>query len=192
VVLFLAVSPIHCPHCEQMIVAGVLREPFDDEFPAVSDTFVLYPSTKKPRPVPAEVPAECAKYFRQASLILDDSPEASAALSRRVLQMVLHDHFQIKRRTLDEEIKELLGRNTIPSHLSEYLDAIRNVGNFAAHPIKDQNTSAIVEVEPGEAEWMLDLLDLLFDFCFVQPAKAQAAKAALNAKLKAAGKPQMK
>lgn len=49
-----------------------------------------------------------------------------------------------------------------------------------------------MEVEPGEAEWLLDVLEGLFDFYFVQPANAQRKRDALNEKLKAAGKPGMK
>ena len=49
-----------------------------------------------------------------------------------------------------------------------------------------------MEVEPGEAEWNLDVLEALFDFYFVQPSILQAKLAALNAKLKEAGKPPVK
>jgi hypothetical protein len=48
---------------------------------------------------------------------------------------------------------------------------------------------AIVDVEVGEAEWNLDVLESLFDFYFVEPTKAAQRKAALNKKLKEAGKP---
>jgi hypothetical protein len=57
--------------------------------------------------------------------------------------------------------------------------------------MKSTNTGEIVDVEPGEAEWNLDVLDSLFDFYFVQPAISAARKAAVNAKLKEAGKPEL-
>lgn len=63
---------------------------------------------------------------------------------------------------------------------------------FAAHPNKSLSTGAIVDVEPGEAEWMLDVLEGLFDFYFVQPDILQKKKDALNKKLADAGKPPMK
>jgi hypothetical protein len=44
----------------------------------------------------------------------------------------------------------------------------------------------------GEAEWLLDVLEGLFDFYFVQPALLKAKRDALNKKLKDAGKPAMK
>ena len=56
--------------------------------------------------------------------------------------------------------------------------------------MKDQ-TGQIVDVEPGEAEWNLDVLESMFDFYYVEPARIQSRKAALNAKLASAGKPQI-
>ena len=65
-------------------------------------------------------------------------------------------------------------------------------GNFAAHPVKNSRSGEIVVVEPGEAEWNLDVLDLLFDFYYVGPARADAKREALNTKLIAAGKRPMR
>jgi hypothetical protein len=50
----------------------------------------------------------------------------------------------------------------------------------------------IVQIEPGEAEWILDVLEELFDFYIVQPAKAKAKRDQLNAKLLEMGKPPLK
>ena len=90
------------------------------------------------------------------------------------------------------QIQEVLDSKQLPSHLADALDAVRNVGNFAAHPIKSKSTGEIVDVEIGEAEWCLDVLEDLFDFYFVQPEKLKKKKAALNKKLKESGKPPMK
>ena len=43
-------------------------------------------------------------------------------------------------------------------------------------------------MEPGEAEWLLGLLEGLFDFYFVQPVASAKRKQALNQKLQSAGK----
>jgi Domain of unknown function (DUF4145) len=86
----------------------------------------------------------------------------------------------------------VLDSKSLPTHLGEAVDAVRNIGNFAAHPIKSTNTGEIVDVESGEAEWLLDVLEGLFDFYFVQPAMLQKKKQALNKKLADAGKPPMK
>jgi hypothetical protein len=49
-----------------------------------------------------------------------------------------------------------------------------------------------VDVEPGEAEWLLELLDVFLDHVFVEPARTAARKARLNAKLGTVGKHPMK
>ena len=69
------------------------------------------------------------------------------------------------------------------------LDQVRVIGNFSAHPLKDTNSGEIVDVEPGEAEWNLDVLDELFDFYYVKPAAIKAKTDQLNQKLTSAGKP---
>lgn len=89
-------------------------------------------------------------------------------------------------------IEAILKAKQLPSFLAESLDSVRNVGNFAAHPMKDTNTGAIVAVEPHEAEWNLEVLEGLFDFFYVGPAKEQKKRDALNAKLASANKPPMK
>jgi hypothetical protein len=53
-------------------------------------------------------------------------------------------------------------------------------------------TREIVPVEPGEAEWNLDVLESLFDFYFVAPARTKARRDALNKKLADAGKKPLK
>jgi uncharacterized protein DUF4145 len=85
-----------------------------------------------------------------------------------------------------------LDQRTLPSHIAEAIDAVRNIGNFAAHPLKSTSTGEILPVEPEEAEWNLDVLETLFDFYFVQPDILQKKRAALNQKLADAGKPPMK
>jgi hypothetical protein len=86
----------------------------------------------------------------------------------------------------------VLDSGKLPSHLAEDIDAVRNIGNFAAHPMKSTTSGAILPVEPGEAEWTLDVLEGLFDVYFVQPARAKSKRDALNKKLIDAGKQPMK
>jgi hypothetical protein len=54
--------------------------------------------------------------------------------------------------------------------------------------MKNTNTGEIIEVEPHEAEWNLDVLEELFDFYLVGPARAKAKVAALNVKLQEANR----
>jgi hypothetical protein len=126
--------------------------------------------------------------YNEACLVLSDSPKASAALSRRCLQTVLRESAGVKRGELIDEIKQVVDSKALPSTTADNLDAVRVIGNFAAHPIKSKNTGEIVEVEPHEAEWNLEVLESLFDFYYVLPARTKAKKDALNKKLVDAGK----
>ena len=153
------------------------------------DNKMIYPLGATRPPCPAEVPDPIAKDYQEACLVESYSQKAAAALARRCLQNLLHDQ-GIKKKNLNEEIDEAI--TTLPSHLGQAIDAIRTIGNFAAHPIKFQHTGEIVEVESGEAEWSLDVLEQLFDFYYVAPKNLEAKRQALNDKLKEAGKPPLK
>jgi hypothetical protein len=149
---------------------------------------LVYPKATMRPPCPIEVPAEFADDYKEACLVFSDSPKASAALTRRCLQNLLRDYFRVKHGNLAEEIQQILDSGKLSSGLAEEIDAVRNVGNFAAHPMKSQQSGQIIPVEPGEAEWNLEVIESLFDFCFVQPAARAKRKAAFNQKLQEAGK----
>ena len=138
---------------------------------------------------PSDVPREIATDYEEAAVVLSFSEKASAALSRRCLQNILHQQ-GIRERNLSLEIDKVLP--LLPSHISENLDAIRTVGNFASHPVKETHTGTIVEVETGEAEWTLEVLEMLFDHYYVKPAIAMKKREDLNQKLASAGKPPLK
>ena len=144
---------------------------------------IIWPVTKPTeRPVPPEVPAQYQDDYREACLVLSDSPNASAALSRRCLQLILRDAFAVEEGSLYKEIEQVIKRPDIPSYISETLHQIRTIGNFAAHANKYQTTGEIVPVNQGEAEWCLKVVEDLFDFCFVAPAKARERERAISAK----------
>lgn len=155
----------------------------------------VYPRGGEFRSAPPEVPSLIATDYAEANEVLAVSPKASAALSRRCLQSTLSAHGYAGRdlvRQVDAVLAESDTTKALPTALRENIDAIRNFGNFSAHPVTDQTTLQVVEVEDGEAEWCLQLLLDLFDHYYVAPARAAEKRAALGAKLAAAGKPPMK
>lgn len=157
-----------------------------------NDCFIVYPITGYVRPpAPVEVPAAIAVDYNDAAKVLNISAQASAALSRRCLQHLLANSGLSKNSNLDRAISEAIDKG-VPTHIADQLDAVRTIGNFAAHAQKSVNTGEILPVEPHEAEWTLDVLDMLFDHCYVLPAKIAAKRAALDAKLAEAGKPPLK
>lgn len=193
----------HCPACNKMSLA---LQNADHEHQAagpaqlvtkwnrVNEARLIRPKGSNRPPCPVEVPKKFADDYTEACLVLPDSAKSAAALGRRSLQNLLRDHVGIKVKggNLADEIQAVIDSGKLPSDLSEQIDAIRNVGNFAAHPMKCEHTGEIFDVEPNEAEWTLDVLEELFDFYFVRPAQRQKKRDALNQKLKEAGKPAMK
>lgn len=194
----LMVEAFSCPSCSEPVVS-MLKGKGSYTMPGSPVPVALSPDTERwlayprafSRPVPPEVPEQLASDYHEAASVLYLSPKASAALSRRCLQNTIREVSHIKKANLGQEIEELVNNGVVSSGLGSELDAIRNIGNFAAHPVKSTETGAIIDVEPGEAEWTLDLLDRLFDELIVQPAKTTTRKQALNAKLKAMGKPEI-
>jgi len=178
-----------CPECDKTIVWLVIftREG-GASFGRREESFVV-PKAISRKPLPSQVLAKYADDYTEAAIVLSDSPKASAALSRRCLQHLIHDEAHIKKANLNDEIDALIASAVLPSFMNDQLHAVRVIGNFAAHPLKGTNSGEIIEVEPGEAEWTLDVLDSLFDFYFVQPALAKAKKDSINKKLTDAGKP---
>lgn len=184
----------HCPECEEFIVVyrlGRYSEKAFGQLAEVQKEDLLYPK-RITRTLAPEVPDRYRNDFIEACATLPVSPKASAALSRRLLQDIFHNQYGIQERSLQQEISKFIDLKDVPSYLATAVDAVRNVGNFAAHPSKDSNTGEVVDVEPGEAEWLLEVLEALFDFTFIQPKRLEERKQALNNKLDALGKPPMK
>lgn len=182
----------YCPACRDIIIEV---GPFDQVSHEVGPRMMIYPQGANRGPVPPEVPGPIAQDYIEACQVLPISAKASAALSRRCLQTILRAH-GYRARDLASEIDMLLAeadpRKAIPETLRVTVDGIRNFGNFSAHPITDITSLQIIDVEDHEAEWCLEIIEEMFEHFYVKPAAAAARKAALDAKLAAAGKPPSK
>lgn len=177
-----------CPSCERMVLVlgsgkiGSVGGRHLLEY--IKDERLIYPRAPSRAPLSKEVPEIFAREYREACAILPDSSKASAALSRRCLQHLLRERAQVKPSNLADEIQQVINSGTLPAYIAESIDDVRNVGNFAVHPIKSERTGEIADVEPGEADWNLDVLEALFNFYFVQPAIIKKKREILNLKLK--------
>lgn len=189
-----------CPECGRLVVK-LIEGPIDpgsEEFEigddgkdVITSDVVIYPG-QSDSDLPPEIPEQHRAEYLEAKEVLKMSPKSSAAIGRRLLQGLLESELGLKNNNLSKQIDSFLDLEHVPSHLSKSIDAIRSVGNFAAHPNKEKNTGNIVAVEPGEAEWILEVLLSLFDFLFVQPKRIERRRAQLNEKLRSLGKPEMK
>jgi hypothetical protein len=211
-----------CPHCQEIVTFGYPFAPSGWsarlQTGSGGDTVFIYSSCcpnkkcKKPivvakitrdkkeqirlvhpfnvvRTVPPEVPQDIKEDFLEASAVLVVSEKASAALSRRCLQNLLTQQ-GYKKRDLFKQIDAAL--KDLPTRIAENLDVVRVIGNYATHPIKYKSTGLVVDVEPEEASWTLDVLEDLFEYYYVQPKRAAEKRKKLEAKLKGSGKPPLK
>ncbi len=194
---FWTVQYTECPACKRNTFQ-LLQNP---KSTSIVNKIMVHPKSFSRSPLSDDVPEKFAEDYKEACLVLADSPKASAALSRRCLQYILREKAEIKKKgktmrikkgNLADEIQQVIDYGSLPTYLSKSLDAVRNIGNFAAHPIKSKSSGEIVKVESGEAEWNLDVLESLFDFYFVQPKILKDRREKLNEKLQESGKPSMK
>lgn len=106
---------------------------------------------------PSYVPQAILDDYREACLIQDLSPKASATLSRRCLQGILRDFWQVKAGRLVDEIDQI--KDKVDPETWSAIDAVRTIGNIGAHMEKD--ISVIVDVDPNEAELLIGLVETL-------------------------------
>ena len=177
-----------CPSCERVVLVLVNGKIGSiggrSMLESVKGERLIYPRIPSRVSLPKEVPEEFAEVYREACVVLSDSPKASAALSRRCLQRLLREKAHVKQSNLTNEIQEVIDSGNLPSYIVEAIDAVRKIGNYTAHLIKSERTGEIVDVEPGEADWNLDVLEALFNYYFVQPATIKRKREILNLKLK--------
>lgn len=122
----------------------------------------LIPSSKA-KTFPSYVPKPIIDDYNEACLIVDLSPKASATLSRRCLQGMIRDFFGIQKSRLKDEIDELKGK--VEPEIWDAIQSVRTVGNIGAHMEKDINV--IVDVDPKEAELLIELIELLIKECYI-------------------------
>jgi Domain of unknown function (DUF4145) len=124
------------------------------------------------KPQPDFIPASIREDYFEASLICDMSPKASATLVRRCLQGMIRDFTGIIKSTLNQEIKALRAAvedgsadRSITIETVNAIDHVRGVGNIGAHMEKD--IDLIVPVDPGEAQALIVLVEMLFEEWYV-------------------------
>lgn len=136
---------------------------------------MIYPQGAA-KPQPDYIPQPLRDDYREACLIRDLSPKAAATLVRRCLQGMIRDFAGISKGRLIDEIKALraaVDEGKAPEGVSldsvDAIDAVRGIGNIGAHMEKDINI--IVDVDPGEAQLLIDLAEMLFEEWYVQRHK---------------------
>ena len=111
----------------------------------------------KAKSFPPYIPQPILDDYREACLIQDLSPKASATLARRCLQGILRDFWTVKPGRLVDEIAQIKDKVDLEAWAA--IDAVRKIGNVGAHMEKDINL--IVDVDPGEADLLIQLIETL-------------------------------
>ena len=124
------------------------------------------------RPQPQFIAAPILEDYREACQIRHLSSKASATLARRCLQGMIRDFCGIAKNRLIDEITELRKQvddgtadRAISPDTLDAIDAVRRIGNIGAHMEKD--IDLIVDVDPGEAQALIELIELLFEEWYV-------------------------
>lgn len=135
-----------CEYCQEVMcfsyeLLSAYKDPYDgwiEEF----NSKMLYP--KQIGILPAEdMPEHIKKTYREASLVFEDSPRASCALLRLVIEELLIylrenyvEYANLKAGSIHENIKILVEKHNLSARVQQALDGARIVGNNAVHPGK--------------------------------------------------------
>jgi len=179
--------------CEQVIVRVQEQHVTGDLSPLLrTDSWVARPRFgETERPIDALVPEPFRTDYAEAAAILEISHRMSAVLSRRILGDLLKKYAGKEQRTLAAQIDALTEESGHPSRLTENLHHFREVANFGAHTQEDQQAEGepvVIDVGRDEAEWTLDMVDRLFDYLIVQPAKDEEIRSRMDEKIERAGR----
>ena len=68
----------------------------------------------------------------------------------------------------------------IPQYVKQALRALAQVARLDEDQAKSARPEALAPVRRGEADWVLDVLEMLFDLYFVQPAAMERKRALLE------------
>ena len=165
------VASSRCPVCHRLLVE--LRTMDGCTYPA-------WPAgATRPR-LSDDVPEEYANEYLTACQILTYSPEASAAISRRLLHRFLAEQAGAGAGGLAQQIEKATRSAELPVYLKDALRTLADVARLAPETEKSKRPELLAPVEPGEAEWLLDVLQPLFELYFVQPARMRRRQAELE------------
>jgi len=118
---------------------------------------------------PTYIPKAIISDYEEACLIKDLSPKASATLSRRCLQGIIRDYWNVKKGRLVDEIN--LIQDKVDPITWQAIDSVRSIGNIGAHMEKDINL--MIDVEPAEAQLLIGLIEILIKDWYIAKHERQ-------------------
>jgi len=140
-----------CPNCGETQISSIGYKG------KIKDRQIdIYPNINC-KQFPDYIPVAIRSDYEEACAIVSLSPKASATLSRRCLQGMIRDYWNIKKPNLAGEINELEGK--IPATQWKVIDGLRRLGNIGAH--MEKNIDLIVEIDPDEANKLIKVIERL-------------------------------
>lgn len=122
------------------------------------------------RSFPDYIPKSILQDYREACAIVDLSPKASGTLSRRCLQSIIRDYWDIKNKnTLFDEIQAV--KPKVSSEVWEAMDHLRKLGNIGAH--SEKNINVIVDITSEEAKILIKFIEYLIEISYIERYKTQ-------------------
>lgn len=160
------------PDCKKLTLSITIGKGIGKESWIVDPENVIFHERILPRgaskPQPDYIPLAIREDYYEACLIRDLSPKASATLTRRCLQGMIRDFSGISKARLIDEIEALrkavddgTADRAVTEETVDAIDHVRGVGNIGAHMEKD--IDLIVPVDPGEAQTLVELVEMLFE-----------------------------
>lgn len=155
----IAVEFALCPACGKTTIriTGLGKE-----VTGIKQNFHPFSNAKQ---YPKYIPISIRKDYEEASQIVNLSPKASATLSRRCLQGMIRDFWEISgKKNLYEEILAI--QDKIDPQVAKVLNGVRKIGNIGAHMEKDINL--IIDIDPGEANQLIKLIEYLMEQWYIK------------------------
>ena len=175
-----------CPSCHEQIIRIVKRVVdqrdearksmgYSPGGPTRTNVVVdrlVYPARRNRPAIDSDsIPQTLKDDYLEACEVLEVSPKASAVLSRRVVQSILKEQGYEFRNLIDQidRVQGETGEKALPTSINETIHFVRRFGNFSAHAITNETTLQIIDIEEGEADWCLRIVEELFTHYYVEP-----------------------
>ena len=125
-------------------------------------TWDLVPPSRA-RSFPVAIPPRVLENYQEACIMLEQSPKAAAALSRRCLSEMLRDFWKVQPGRLIDEFRQIKG--AADPLTWEAVESVRNSGMIGAR--FESEGAEIFDIDPGEAELLIGLIETLIEDWYV-------------------------
>lgn len=146
-----------CPDCDNITVMFIGNDN------NAKDIYKLLVPKSNARCFPDYIPQQIRNDYTEAYNIQQLSPKASATLSRRCLQGMIRDFFNVHEKSLHKEIDAI--KDKIDPAIWQAINSVRHLGNIGAH--MEQDIDKIIDIDPDEASKLIKLIEFLLEKWYI-------------------------